>query len=291
MSPVDARPRAEPGVTPAVDPRIQRRRQEVQEAEARRRRRILVSATIVLGLGVAGWGVLRSPLLAVRHVRVVGAGHTPAGAVVRAAGLARHRQMSDVAGGAMVRAVEGLPWIATARVDQHWPSTVVITVTERHSVAQANDARGWALLDASGRVLEVDPAPATGVVVVAVATSGAGAGAGPGAGGGGPPGPTPPVVAGEPATSAPDGLGPALAVAASLPPALRPAVTAVTASSDGQLTLTLAGGGSAVLGTTDQLSDKLLALTTMLTRVRVGTATVDVRVPTAPVLTTTGPSH
>ena len=51
----------------------------------------------------------------------------------------------------------------------------------------------------------------------------------------------------------------------------------------------LAGGGTAWLGSGDRLSDKLVAVLTLIDRERVGSGTIDVSVPTAPVLTT-GPA-
>jgi cell division protein FtsQ len=264
-----------------IDPRIRQRRIEVKRSEGRRRLRLLASAAGVVLVGAAGWGVLRSPLLAVRRVIVVGAVHTAPADAERAAGLTHDRQMADLDLGAMDRAVDALPWVATARVIRHWPDHVTISITERRPVAAAADARaGWALLDRSGRVLALTPTVPAGLVTVAVVTSPPGAT---------PASPLPP--AGDPGTTVDQAVLPALQVVGAMPSELSGRVAGVVVTTAGDLRLELVGGAQADLGSAGDLTDKFTAVVTVLDKVPVGTGIIDVQVPTAPVLQSlTGPS-
>src|SRR5258708_4327363 len=152
-----------------IDPRIQQRRLEVQRAESRPRLMLPISGSVALALGLAGWGVLRSPMLAVHHVTVSGAGHTPDADVLRVAGLSRQPQMADLDLTHIDVAIEALPWVATARVARHWPDHVIVTVTERQPIAVVADTQGgWAQVDRTGRVLTVVPAPPAGAAQVSL---------------------------------------------------------------------------------------------------------------------------
>ncbi len=263
-----------------IDPRIRQRLIEVRREQGRRRLRFFLTIVGILIVAAGGWGITRSPLLTVRHVRITGSSQTPVAAVRAAAGLAHHRQMVDLDPGAMSRAVGALPWVNTVKVRRHWPSTVSLTITERRPVAATADRRGgWAVVDATGRVLAV-----VGVSPVDLPTVGL-APPPPGTDTGAPaPAPTP-AQAGEPGTLAPAELASALAVASSMPASLTAQVAAVVADPDGQVELSLKTGATALLGRPDGLPDKLTALITMLAKAQVGKAIVDVRVPTAPVLT------
>jgi hypothetical protein len=97
----------------------------------------------------------------------------------------------------------------------------------------------------------------------------------------------PAFSAGPAATTLPAAAAGELTVAAALTDALAEQVAQVSAGPDGQLQLHFASGATAVLGTTDGLADKLSALVTMLAKVRIGKTVIDVRVPSAPVLTQT----
>lgn len=175
------------GDRPRMDPRIARRRVEVRREEGRRRLRILSGcaiAAVVLSLLV---GSLWTPIFKVRHVRV-GLGTPAAGPavgpaapgavplsaqqVIAAAGLAKHPLMIDVDGAAVARRLDAVPSLGDARVSVDWPGTVSITVVERRPVAvvAASQRQGaaarWAVVDATGRVLSVVPAPVPGLPVV-----------------------------------------------------------------------------------------------------------------------------
>ena len=257
---------APPRPTPPIDPRLRARRIAVRRDEGRRRlRRFVIAATAAVVLSAAA-AATRSPLLDVDHVEVRGAGRTDAGAIVEASGLAVGDPMTDVEVDDAEAAVEALPWVADASVRRRWPNKVLIDLDERTAVAVVPAAAGGAaLLDGTGRVLEhvVEAPPDLPTVAGA-----------------------PPV--GVPGETADPALADALAVAAALPPSLREAVAEVGVG-EGSLRLELRSETTVELGDADRLEEKLLSVLTVLEDVDpVSVALVDVRVPTAPVLTRRG---
>jgi cell division protein FtsQ len=237
----------------------------VRRHEGRRRLRLVVGALASAMAIAAAWGLTRSSLLDVDHVRLTGAEHTQPVRVIQTAGSLPGRPMVDLDEGAAASQIERLPWVADARVHREWPNTVVIDVREREPAA-AVPARsgGWALVDGTGRVLApVGEAPADRPVLEGV----------------------PP--AGGPGTSvAPLTRGP-LEVARALTPAMRLHVAGVVRTPDGELQLRLRSEGVVHLGDHDALAAKLLATETVLAHVddTRSVAALDVRVPESPVLT------
>ena len=268
----------EPRPRVRIDPRIRQRRIQVKREEGRRRLRSITVGSTLLGLVAMAFVTLHSPLLAVRHVRVSGASRVSAADIAAAAGVAGHPSMIDVSGRA-ARAVERIPWIDKAVVRRQWPSTVSIVVTERIPVAIVGVSGTAVTVDVSGRVL----GPAGTMVLPAVVADGDPAL------GGMPGGPVPkPVTAtapGPPGTWTDPIYRPGLVVASALTPTLLARLTKIVVSGDGSVRLGLAGGGAAILGGTDGVGDKLLAVETILTRAPIGSGTIDVTVPSAPVLT------
>ena len=115
-------------VRPMIDPRIRERRIEVLRAAGRRRLRVtlvIASAIVVVGLGYL---VVRSPLLAVDHIRVTGSGREPRSKIMNAAGIHAGQSMVFLDAGAAQRRIERLQWIAHARVQREFPDTVNIDV-------------------------------------------------------------------------------------------------------------------------------------------------------------------
>ncbi len=246
-----------------VDPRIEQRRQEVHAERTRRRLRWLRAVVIAVVAALLADVIVHSPLLDVRRPRVSGEVQTAPADILRAGGLTGHPLMITLNLRRSAAAIERLPWIATARVRRSWPDTVIVTVTERVPAAIVVAD----LVDASGRVLSVAPGFAP-LLPVRIDT-GAKAPAVP------PPGSTVPAV-----------YRPGLEVAAAMPAALRADVAAVLVRPDGTVRLALTNGTSALLGDTSALPAKLEAVLTILERVAIGRAPIDVSVPSAPVLLT-----
>lgn len=144
-----------------------KRRQSVAREAGRRRLRILIIGVVALASVAAIAGLVRSPLLDVDKVQITGAEHTEVDDVLQATGLnSQGHAMISVDRFALARKVERLPWIATAEVDRKWPNVVRVKVTERIAIGAITVEGGVALLDASGRVLDVAKEAPAGVVAI-----------------------------------------------------------------------------------------------------------------------------
>jgi cell division protein FtsQ len=278
--PAPTRPARSPGRRPGViDPRIRRRQIDVAREAGRRRLRLVVAAMVVVAVVLAAWGATRSPLLDVDRVLVDGAARSGDAAVRRAAAIPLGRAMTGVDGAAAARRVSKLPWVEHADVVREWPATVRVRVVERTVAAvvraapAASGASGatepaaaagaaWVLVDRVGRVLAPVPTPPPGVVIVD----------------GIPP-------AAPPGTRMAAAASTALEVAADLPAGLAPRVATVTVTAAG-VELRLKPQGVVRLGSGDDIVAKLEATRTVLGAVDGRTvSTLDVRIPSSPVLT------
>lgn len=248
-----------------MDPRIRERRVAVRRDEGRRRLRVVMGLAGAAGLVAIAVGITRSPLLDVDEVRVVGAVHTSHHDIVRAGGLTGQPQLADVDPAEVAARLARLPWVAEARVVRHWPGDVAITVVERSAVATLPAAAGgWSIVDRTGRVLEAVAAPPAGLVQV-----------------GAPPAPAPGEQVAEAARDS-------LAILDALPPTLSGRVNGVTLHDDGTLDLHAVDLPVIRFGPPTQIRPKLVALATLVARADLrGVDAIDVRVPTAPVLTRT----
>ena len=263
---------------PPIDPRIRQRRIDVTRQTGRRRLRILLAGAGLMLAVVLGDVILHSSWLSVSRVQVVGAHATPAGAVMAAAAPVLHHPMMSADTALVTGRVAALPWVDTVTVGRHWPSTLIVTVTERVPVALVAVGQQWAEVDGTGRVLAVVPGHTAGLVGLQV-----------------------PAPSGAPGTTLPAPDLPAVMTAAQLRAQLAggqpsaagpdsgpgtPSVTSVTADADGNVSLALTGGVEADLGPATSLPDKLTALATVLSGVDLsGVKTIDLRVPERPVLT------
>lgn len=251
----------------AIDPRIRARRVAVRRAEGRRRLRFLLGAAGLVALAVGAWGLTRTPLLDLDHIRYEGVAPADLDEVETAADLRTGTGMFDLDLGAVTRDVTALPWVASASAHRDWPGTVRVVVEPRIAVAVLGPAEGPAFLaDAEGVLLRPAAADTDLPRVAVVATVGLGE-----------------VQA--------DAV-PAIAVAAVLPEDLRPWVEAVTVGAvDGSdtriaLGLDLVGSADATLGSADFIDDKLTAVRTVLERVDLTCLDeIDVAVADSPVTT------
>lgn len=272
-----------------MDPRFKERWVSVRREQGHRRLRAAVAAAGAVAVIAGCVGAAFSPLLAVRHVRVSSAAHVPAPEVLAVTGLRNHQPMIKVHAAAEVSRLEALPWVDSALVRRHWPSTVSVTIHERRPIAEVTVTGGAVDVDATGRIL-TPPHPATAGLPTLL----------------GDPAPGPPGtwLAGTSRRSPPrGGVGASLAVAYALPVPVAARVATVSVDGHGVVTLALVPGPTTVsLGEVAALGERagavssvpvslarqVAALSTMLSAVDLSkVARVDLTVPDRPALTPT----
>jgi len=260
----DVKKRAATSAPVAMDPRIRERRVAVRRDVGRRRLRIVVALSSTLVVASGAYAVTRSALLDVDTIRVRGTTNSTPQAIASAAGLDRHPQMLDADPARLATRIESVPWVQQATVARRWPGTVEVTVVERTPLAAMPSAfGGWAVVDATGRVLDAAPAAPAGM----------------------------PTLSAPDGAPAPGGRVPAtaragLTILESLPASLSARVTGVRVDGGGDLVVAIDKAPLVQFGPATAIRAKLVAVATLLARTNLrGVTGIDVRVPTAPVLT------
>ena len=251
------------GVGEAVDPRIQARRDEVDRARHRRRRRWQIVIFVALGLMASGWFATRTALLDVDVIRVTGSINTTEDEVRAAAGVSPGDQVLDVDTAEVRARLLGLPWIADATVEVSWRGDLTIDIREREPLAMLADAEGRpVLVDGDGRVLALATLPDARLVAV----NG--------------------IVAGAPGEVLPETAGDALAVVQAVTPGLRSRIASLTVTPERLIELAVRPSGSVRFCGATEIDTKVRALQTLFAQVDdTNLRTVDVCVPDQPVVT------
>ncbi|CAN5193578.1 hypothetical protein BH23ACT9_BH23ACT9_37310 [soil metagenome] len=135
-------------------PKIRERAVENLQRRRRRDSVITISIATLLGLLLLGIAVMRSPLLAVDEVAVLGLDEAQQQIVASALTVASGDNVMDVDLAAVRTEVERLPWVSGATVTRRLPSTVEVRVAMHRPVAVATFGEGLYLLTADGLVTE-----------------------------------------------------------------------------------------------------------------------------------------
>lgn len=259
-------PAPDPASPRPMDPRFRARRIEVKRDAGRRR---LVRLGVVIGavaVVLLAGATTQSPLLDVDRVQVAGMYRTSAEAIEEAGAIDVGDPLVSVDTGAAAARVAELPWVADVEVERHWPGTVRYEVHEREPAAVAVTADGAsAVVDVDGQVVEVQPVDGPAPVGL-------------------------PLLEGVQAPATPGERLPTdarslLVVAAAVPSGLAERVASVRVGEQGVET-TLLPTGVVVLGTEEELDDAFVALASVLAATPGAcVGTIDVAVPSAPVLT------
>ena len=245
-----------------VEPKIAARRLAVARDEGRRRLKVLAALCLITLSALAGIVVVNSPLLDVDEIVVVGATNTTQADIATASGIPLGHPLLDVDVTGALERIGQLPWVESAELTRSATGTVTVTVTERVAVAAVPAAGGFALIDADARQLAIVGAAPPGFLPVTGITAD-----------------------GVPGQPAPPETHSILRLFSQLTPEIAGHLTSVTWADDA-LTVSLALGGSALLGDDTALQAKLVSLETVLARVDLRClAVIDVRVPSAPAVT------
>ncbi len=140
-------------MTQEVDPRLARRRREVQEASARRRLRWtiwLLAIAVVTGLVIA---VFQSSWLAIDTITVEGAERAQVDAILAETGVEEGVALISVRAGRVEDQLRLDPWVAEAQVRVVWPGTVEVIVVEYVPIARVKSGTTWLVTSSQGTVL------------------------------------------------------------------------------------------------------------------------------------------
>ena len=204
----------------------------------RRRTVVIVAAVTVLVAVAATWIVAFSSVLGVRNIEVRGTHVLTAAQVRAAANVGNGTPLVRVDTAAVVRRVEKLAEVDSARVSTSFPSTVVITVNEREPVGYVQRGGSAVLVDKTGdqyRTVPRAPAHLPRFVVSA-------------------------------GTDARTTGGAVATVAAALSPALRARVRSIEALDPKAITLVLTKGRIVNWGSAARSGDKARVLPVLLER-------------------------
>ncbi len=206
---------------------------------ARRSARRVIAVVLLIGVLVVGtWVVAFSPVLGAKRVLVRGA-HVLSAAQVRAAAAVRPgAPLVRLDAGAVADRVDALPQVASAHVRVSYPSTVVITITERVAVGYLTAGGSAILVDKSGAQFRTVAAAPRGLPRFDI-PSGARA-----------------VAAGQAVAT----------VAAALTPALLAKLKSIKAGGPQAISLLLADGRTVRWGSADRSADKARVLPALLAR-------------------------
>ena len=231
-----------------------------RRVRSRRHQRLRLLLVVPLVATVA-WVLWASPLLAVRTVQVDGAVSLTADEVREAAGVRTGTPLLRVDVHAARSRVARLPQVASVQVTRGWPSSVVITVTERVALAVVESDGQRFLVDDEGVLFDtITGDPPRGVVPLDVRHP----------------------AEGDRATAA------GLAALASLPREVRSDVVSASATTAEDVTFALTDGTTVLWGDGGDSAAKGRVLGALLDQLAAGTlepaTTIDVSVPDAVVL-------
>jgi hypothetical protein len=151
-----------------MEPRVAERRRSVSEDRARKRLRWILSVIALIAIAIGALWLVRSPILSIRRVDVVGAERSDPLSALVAVGVGVGTPTIDVDGDAIAAAVLQDPWVQTVAVEVAWPGAVAIAVTERAPIAPVLAGEQWVLVGRDGGVIAVVGNPTGEEALVAI---------------------------------------------------------------------------------------------------------------------------
>ncbi len=151
-----------------MEPRVAERRKSVSEDRARKRLKWILIVIALLAVVLGSLWLVRSPILSIRQVEVVGAQFSDPRTVLQSLGMGIGTPTIDIDGDAITVSILKDPWVESATVEIQWPGTILIDVTERTPVAPVLAGDRWVLVATDGGVIMSVPEPGTDIASVAI---------------------------------------------------------------------------------------------------------------------------
>ncbi len=140
----------------SMDPRVRARRIAVRRAKGRKRLIWVAIAAAILLVLVGAVAVLASSLFDVRTIDVQGAVYTDPAQLSAIVDDLRGEAILLVDTRQVERRLESIPWVESARVSTQFPHRVFIDIRERKPIATFAGSDGkYRVIDREGRVLDV----------------------------------------------------------------------------------------------------------------------------------------
>jgi len=239
-------------------PRIAQRRREVRAQKRRRRRKILIALILVGGIASGAWVMMRSSVFSLQKIDVVGAVSVSKQEIIDASGLHVGQSALGIDYSAVAARVRALPGLADARVTREGSLGVKITIFERTAALEVRgNGTAW-YLDQHGVQISASPTGSVPTVFLAATI--------------------------DIAQFTQDDENNVLTVWAKMPKAMRAQLTSFQLLADHSVSFKL-GMTTVILGTADQIDQKLLAVQAVAARVAADhkrLIRVDVRAPDRP---------
>ncbi len=247
-----------------IHSKIGNRRVKVLQEQTLRSRKIAITL-LAVGLAVViGAAVLFSPILSVKNLYINGAVHESRYQIESTGSVfVGSTPMIDASPQSISRAVDTLPWVMTCIVHRSWPWTIKINIVERIPVAYIHSPSSpFILIDRTGRVL----GPVTSANGLPEITGFNKI-------------PRPGFTLGKIAQGG-------LEVASELGTQLDVYVTSINVISARDVSLTVNGSTTVILGGLSQLKSKLVSLYTVLAKEKLsGASQIDLSDPSLPTVT------
>jgi cell division protein FtsQ len=140
----------------------------VTRAEVPHRTLILAAAAAVLVGALVAWLLAFSSVFGVKSLAVRGTHSVAVATVLEAADISKGTPLIRLDTGSVVRRIDRIPQVASARVQTKYPTTVVITITERVAIGYLQSGTRYALVDKNGAQFSTVSAKPAGLPLFAV---------------------------------------------------------------------------------------------------------------------------
>lgn len=151
-----------------MEPRVAERRKSVSEDRARKRLKWILVLIVLFALTLGALWLVRSPVLSIRQIEVVGAEHSDPIGAVNALGMGIGVPTIDVRGDAIAVSILEDPWVQDATVSVLWPGSIMAEVVERTPVAPVLAGEQWVIVGRNGGVIAAIAAPSAETAVVEI---------------------------------------------------------------------------------------------------------------------------